>query len=89
MPPEYQPMSGPNWEDFRREMPVSDRWIYLDHAAVAPIPASARTAIAAWADEAASAGAAPWLEWNGRVGEVRARIPVLTHRRPIPPVIRA
>ncbi len=72
MPPEYQPTSGPNWEDFRREMPVSDRWIYLDHAAVAPIPASARTAIAAWADEAASAGAAPWLEWNGRVGEVRA-----------------
>lgn len=26
---------------------------------------------------------------SARVGEVRARIPVLTHRRPIPPVIRA
>jgi selenocysteine lyase/cysteine desulfurase len=52
-------------------MPVTARWVYLDHAAVAPIPAPAQQAIAHWADEAAHDGATRWPEWDRRVHEVR------------------
>jgi selenocysteine lyase/cysteine desulfurase len=57
--------------EFRREMPVAGRWAYLDHAAVSPIPASARSALSDWASEASADGATSWARWSQEVEEVR------------------
>lgn len=56
----------PQWADFRRQMPSSDRWAYFDHAAVSPLPASAAAAITAWAQEAMQGGGTAWLGWKKR-----------------------
>ena len=61
------------WQDFRRQMPIAERWAYFDHAAVSPIPRPAQQAIARWATQAAEAGDTVWLQWQKRVEECRAR----------------
>lgn len=59
------------WSEFRRQMPVADRWAYLDHAAVAPLPAPARDALARWAEEAALNGDTCYSQWAARVEQLR------------------
>ncbi len=59
------------WEAFRAEMPVARQWAYLDHAAVAPIPAATRDAIRAWSEEAAEGGDRHWAAWAAGVEECR------------------
>jgi cysteine desulfurase/selenocysteine lyase len=61
-----------DWDAFRRLMPVTQKWAYFDHAAVAPVTEPARAAMTAWADEAASEGDTRWPEWNRRVEKVRS-----------------
>ncbi len=61
----------PFWKDFRRRMPVSQRWAYLDHAAVAPLTADAQAAMTAFAQQAAEQGATDWAAWYRRCEEVR------------------
>jgi selenocysteine lyase/cysteine desulfurase len=61
----------PDWDAFRRQMPVTRDWAYFDHAAVAPISGPAQAAVAAWAGEAGSAGDTQWPQWNRRVEDVR------------------
>lgn len=61
-----------DWTDFRRQMPVTGRWAYFDHAAVAPLSASAQAAICRWAEDLAAHGDAHWKQWSDRVGEVRS-----------------
>lgn len=57
---------------FRNQMPVTERYAYFDHAAVAPIPLPAREAMARWLDEASSSGDVHWPRWAGAVIELRA-----------------
>ncbi len=52
-------------------MPVTERWAYFDHAAVAPLPASARDALVRYAQQAADEGDTVWPIWNQRVEKVR------------------
>jgi cysteine desulfurase / selenocysteine lyase len=59
------------WSEFRREMPIADRWAYFDHAAVAPIPKSASEAVSEWAREATIDGSAAWLRWNAELEKLR------------------
>lgn len=49
---------------FRAEMMVTQRWAYLNHASVSPLPRSAREAIRTFADGAAADGTVRWPEWN-------------------------
>jgi cysteine desulfurase/selenocysteine lyase len=49
----------------------SRRWAYFDHAAVAPLPAPTRDAIAGWAEQAADDGDMAWPGWERRVGQLR------------------
>ena len=65
--------SQPFWESFRQQMPVSNQWSYLDHAAVAPLSEPASQAIQAWAMEAASQGDTVWPEWSRGIERVRRR----------------
>ena len=53
-----------NWDQFRNQMPVSEKWAYFDHAAVAPIPAPALQRINQWASQAAHEGDVVWPEWS-------------------------
>ena len=59
------------WHEFRRQMPVAERWAYFDHAAVAPLSLPAKQALADWADEVTNNGDANWSEWRKRIEPVR------------------
>lgn len=60
-------MQTPTREKFRLQMPVTRRFAYFDHAAVAPLPEPTRAAVAEWLQQAAELGDAVWPEWNRRL----------------------
>jgi len=60
-----------DWNEFRRLMPVAERWAYFDHAAVAPLSGPAREAIARWSQQAAEEGDTVWPEWARHIEKVR------------------
>ena len=64
------PDSGP-WDVFRRQMPVSRKWAYFDHAAVAPLPAPAQVALTEWARDAAENGYVSGGRWERQVEQLR------------------
>ena len=59
------------WDEFRQLMPVSKKWAYFDHAAVAPIPQTAMEKISDWALQATQDGDAVWGQWNHLHEELR------------------
>jgi cysteine desulfurase / selenocysteine lyase len=63
--------SPADWGDFRRQMPVTEEWAYLDHAAVAPLSQGAMVALADWAADATRNGSANYPSWNGRIADLR------------------
>jgi selenocysteine lyase/cysteine desulfurase len=63
-------------------MPVVDRWAYLDHAAVAPLPRPTADALQQWAREAAQEGATVGASWNRTIGHLRRRAAELINARP-------
>ncbi len=60
-------------EEFRSRMPVCQRFAYLDHAAVSPLPASTGAAIQAWLEQAVQEGDVPWMQWSGNLTICRER----------------
>jgi cysteine desulfurase / selenocysteine lyase len=60
-----------DWTSLREQFPVTRRWAYLDHAAVAPISAPAQRALVEWAADMADNGEVHEPQWNRRVNEVR------------------
>ncbi len=58
-PAAHQPL----WKQYRDEFPVTERLIYLNHAAVAPLPRVAATAIQKLADDALNYGSLHYDEW--------------------------
>lgn len=59
-------------ERLRAEMPVTEKWAYFDHAAVAPISGPAQRAMQAWVEQAAAEGDTVWLDWARQVKATRA-----------------
>ncbi len=57
----------------RSQMPIADRLVYFDHAAVAPLPAPTRDAIQTWLTQATEQGDVAWPLWSRRVEQVRER----------------
>lgn len=55
----------------RAEMPVSRKWAYLDHAAVAPLTRPATEAIGRWLQEASEEGDTVWLDWARQLADTR------------------
>jgi selenocysteine lyase/cysteine desulfurase len=70
------------WLEFRRQMPIAGRWAYFDHAAISPLPAPTRDAIAHWLAEAAEQGGTAWGHWDRRVHEVRLQAAQLVGAAP-------
>jgi selenocysteine lyase/cysteine desulfurase len=60
-----------DWAGLREQFPVTRRWAFFDHAAVAPLSAPARRALAEWADNITDNGDADLRRWVNRVEEVR------------------
>lgn len=63
--------------ELRTEFPVADSWIYLNHAAVAPLPRCVVTAVQAFLDDASrngSTGFAHWMEVREQVRADAARL---------------
>jgi selenocysteine lyase/cysteine desulfurase len=58
----------------REEFPQADDIVYLNHAGVAPLPASTARAIAAFAQDCARVGAARYAEWMAREQRVREQL---------------
>lgn len=55
----------------REQMPITRRWVYFDHAAVAPLPEPTRQEIRKWLNEATEMGGLSWQRWSARLEEVR------------------
>lgn len=61
-----------NLAAFRAQFPVTAHWAFLDHAAVAPLPAPAVAALHEYAASVAANGVAAVGAWVARAAEVRA-----------------
>lgn len=59
------------WDEFRSLMPICGRYVYFDHAAVAPLPGPTRQAIESWLLEATEDGDTRWPEWAQRLEAFR------------------
>ncbi|MEW4454038.1 aminotransferase class V-fold PLP-dependent enzyme [Bremerella sp. JC817] len=59
------------WQSFREAMPVTRKWAYFDHAAVAPLPGVTAQAIQSWCDQAAQEGDVVWLDWERAIEATR------------------
>ncbi len=59
-------------ERLRAEMPVTERWAYFDHAAVAPLSRPAAEVVANWAEQASAEGDTRWPEWADGAERLRA-----------------
>ena len=68
-----------DWVAFRGQFPVTNRWAFLDHAAVAPLPSPAVRAVQEYADSLAANGIAAVSTWVDRVAEVRRLAATLIH----------
>src|SRR3954454_2302461 len=66
-----------DWMRFRSHFPVTARWAYFDHAAVAPLSGPARQALAGWAADRADNGDVHVSSWLRRVEEVRRQAGLL------------
>ncbi|HLW64630.1 MAG TPA: aminotransferase class V-fold PLP-dependent enzyme [Gemmataceae bacterium] len=71
-----------DWANFRAEFPVTRQWAFLDHAAVAPLPAPAAKAICEYAESLANHGIAAISHWTHRVRDVRALAARLVNAAP-------
>src|SRR5262245_39864274 len=60
-----------DWTSLREQFPVTRRWAYFDHAAVAPLSAPAQRALAEWAADMAENGDVHEPLWVRRTAEVR------------------
>lgn len=58
-------------ESFRKEFPVTEKYIYLDHSGVAPVSLRVKNAVDQFLSQAVEGGAFHYPEWMQRVMQVR------------------
>jgi len=73
---------GAALDRFRDLMPITRKWAYFDHAAVAPLPLPARQAITHWLAEAAEEGDTIWQRWSQRMESLRETAAAMIHAQP-------
>ena len=64
-------MPSPDWELFRQQNPITERFAYFDNAAVAPLSRPAAAAMRDYCREAEQLGDTVWPRWARRVEAVR------------------
>jgi len=58
---------------YRREFPVVDRYVYLDHAGVAPVSLRVRSAVEEFLRESSERGAFQYPAWAKKISDIRGR----------------
>lgn len=66
----------------RNDMPVTEKWAYFDHAAVAPLSRPAGGALQLWLDETTHDGDTLWGDWSHRLEQTRRTAAQLIHAQP-------
>jgi len=64
-------MNNERFEHYRREFPVTEKYVYLDHAGVAPLSLRVKTAIELFLKEATEGGAFHYPKWAEQVAATR------------------
>jgi selenocysteine lyase/cysteine desulfurase len=64
-------MNDQHFETYRREFPVTEKYLYLDHAGVAPISCRVRTAVELFLKESTEGGAFHYPKWAQQIVETR------------------
>ena len=72
-----------NWQTLRTEFPVTRRWAFFDHAAVAPLTLRAQHALAEYAADLAENGDVNERRWLDRVEDVRGLFGRLLNADPL------
>lgn len=69
-------------ESYRSEFPVTERYLYLDHAGIAPVSIRVVRAVREYLEQASRGGAFHYAEWSQRVRHVRTAAAQLVHSAP-------
>jgi selenocysteine lyase/cysteine desulfurase len=72
-----------HWQRFRTHFPVTGRWAFLDHAAVAAPPSPCVVAMMDWASDKSVNGIVSYTPWAQRVEETRRRFGRLLNCDPL------
>jgi cysteine desulfurase/selenocysteine lyase len=65
-------MDNSKFESYRKEFPITENYIYLDHSGVAPMSLRVKDAIRKLLGESAEGGAFHYPKWAQRVSEIRS-----------------
>src|SRR5262245_59804396 len=74
---------GMDWQQLRNEFPITRKWAFFDHAAVAPLSGPAHRALAEYATDLAQNGDVNEPRWCARVEEVRRLVGQLINCDPL------
>jgi selenocysteine lyase/cysteine desulfurase len=69
-------------DELRAQFPVTDQYIYLNHAAVAPLPQSVIYAVNRVTQEKGDSGGLHWMDWEEEAEETRKAIAKLINAMP-------
>lgn len=69
--PPASPAGSADWAALRRQMPITGRWAFFDHAAVAPLPQVTVDALAAWCTDMSLRTEQNWGRWDQAVEQTR------------------
>ncbi len=69
-------------ESYRREFPITEKYIYLDHAGVAPISLRVKKAVERCLAESAESGAFHYPQWAERIVGIRKNCARLINAQP-------
>lgn len=69
-------------ESYRDEFPVTDNFVYLDHAGVAPVSLRVKRAVEEFISDATEFGAFNYTSWTKRVEEIRRKSAALIGAEP-------
>jgi selenocysteine lyase/cysteine desulfurase len=72
-----------NWQELRADFPVTQKWAFFDHAAVAPLSKSTARAIAEYAEDMSLNGVCSFHRWADRIADARRVCASLVNAQPI------
>src|SRR3990172_9594384 len=75
-------MDSKFFESYRREFPVTENHIYLDHAGVAPVSLRVKKAVETFLSESVQAGAFHYPKWARQIVEIRRSCSKLINAEP-------
>lgn len=79
---EFPTLADNPWLWWRSQMPVTQKWAYLDHAAVGPLSRPAADAMRRYATQAEEQGDAVWPDWHAAGETLRKGFAELLSSKP-------